>query len=192
MLLLENIKVRKIIEINLSWKNFFFLRRTVTALALKQGWAAVVIQRHCRGYLVRKIYQLVLRAAIIIQAYTRGWMARKRFRKAKPPVSSFVSVFLTMQVSRLIMCLYCRWWRSTRLWFCRNTLELGWCAGGFKQCDGWSSTSSCRTESSSCERRWKNRCDQTTYNSYCSRLLVQISGDLMEISIKYELCLRCF
>ncbi|XP_051740847.1 unconventional myosin-Vc [Ctenopharyngodon idella] len=57
------------------------IRRTVTALALKQGWAAVVIQRHCRGYLVRKIYQLVLRAAVIIQAYTRGWMARKRYRK---------------------------------------------------------------------------------------------------------------
>ncbi|KAK7117256.1 hypothetical protein R3I94_022725 [Phoxinus phoxinus] len=57
------------------------IRRTVTALALKQGWAAVVIQRHCRGYLVRKIYQLVLRAAVIIQAHTRGWMARKRYKK---------------------------------------------------------------------------------------------------------------
>lgn len=53
----------------------------VTAAALKQGWAAVVIQRHCRGYLVRRIYQLVLVATVTIQAYTRGWIARKRYKK---------------------------------------------------------------------------------------------------------------
>uniref|UniRef100_A0A8C2HZ93 Myosin VC n=1 Tax=Cyprinus carpio TaxID=7962 RepID=A0A8C2HZ93_CYPCA len=57
------------------------IRRCITALALKQAWAAVIIQRHCRGYLVRRIYHLVLRAAVIIQAYTRGWTARKRYRK---------------------------------------------------------------------------------------------------------------
>ncbi|XP_052399957.1 unconventional myosin-Vc [Carassius gibelio] len=57
------------------------IRRCITAVALKQAWAAVVIQRHCRGYLVRRVYQLVLRAAVIIQAYTRGWTARKRYRK---------------------------------------------------------------------------------------------------------------
>uniref|UniRef100_A0A8C2I1W7 Myosin VC n=1 Tax=Cyprinus carpio TaxID=7962 RepID=A0A8C2I1W7_CYPCA len=56
-------------------------QRCITALALKQAWAAVIIQRHCRGYLVRRIYHLVLRAAVIIQAYTRGWTARKRYRK---------------------------------------------------------------------------------------------------------------
>ncbi|XP_017341612.1 unconventional myosin-Vc [Ictalurus punctatus] len=57
------------------------IRRMVTAAALKQGWAAVVIQRHCRGYLVRRIYQLVLVATVTIQAYTRGWIARKRYKK---------------------------------------------------------------------------------------------------------------
>uniref|UniRef100_A0A8B9H7V3 Myosin VC n=1 Tax=Astyanax mexicanus TaxID=7994 RepID=A0A8B9H7V3_ASTMX len=65
------------------------IKRTVTAAALKQGWAAVVIQRHCRGYLVRRLYQLLRVAAITIQAYVRGWMARKRYKKAK------------------ICCLYC-------------------------------------------------------------------------------------
>ncbi|XP_007235204.2 unconventional myosin-Vc [Astyanax mexicanus] len=57
------------------------IKRTVTAAALKQGWAAVVIQRHCRGYLVRRLYQLLRVAAITIQAYVRGWMARKRYKK---------------------------------------------------------------------------------------------------------------
>ncbi|XP_051978889.1 unconventional myosin-Vc isoform X2 [Xyrauchen texanus] len=57
------------------------IRRTVTAQALKQGWAAIVIQRHCRGYLVRRVYQLVLIATITIQAFTRGWMARKSYKK---------------------------------------------------------------------------------------------------------------
>lgn len=53
----------------------------VTAAALKQAWAAVVIQRHCRGYLVRRLYQLLLVATVTIQAYTRGWIARKRYKK---------------------------------------------------------------------------------------------------------------
>ncbi|KAI7812276.1 putative unconventional myosin-Vc, partial [Triplophysa rosa] len=57
------------------------IRCTVTALALKQGWAAMVIQRHCRGYLVRKVYQLVRIATITIQAFTRGWKARKHYKK---------------------------------------------------------------------------------------------------------------
>ncbi|XP_027019679.2 unconventional myosin-Vc [Tachysurus fulvidraco] len=57
------------------------IRHMVTAAALKQGWAAVVIQRHCRGYLVRRLYQLLLVAAVTIQAYTRGWIARKRYKK---------------------------------------------------------------------------------------------------------------
>ncbi|XP_073720711.1 unconventional myosin-Vc isoform X1 [Misgurnus anguillicaudatus] len=57
------------------------IRQTVTALALKQGWAALVIQRHCRGYLVRRVYQLVRIATITIQAFTRGWRARKHYKK---------------------------------------------------------------------------------------------------------------
>lgn len=77
-------------------------------------------------------------------------------------VCHFVEVFLTMQVMRLIMSPSYRWWRSTRLWFCRSTLELGWCAGDFKRCDGSSSTFSFPTESSSCARKWKSRYDQTT------------------------------
>ncbi|XP_060770464.1 unconventional myosin-Vc isoform X2 [Neoarius graeffei] len=57
------------------------IRRMVTAAALKQAWAAVVIQKHCRGYLVRRIYQYLLVATVTIQAYTRGWIARKRYKK---------------------------------------------------------------------------------------------------------------
>ncbi|XP_031420587.1 unconventional myosin-Vc [Clupea harengus] len=57
------------------------IRQTVTAAALKQAWAAMVIQKHCRGYLVRKIYKLVLAATVTLQAYTRGWLARKHYRK---------------------------------------------------------------------------------------------------------------
>ncbi|XP_062849386.1 unconventional myosin-Vc [Trichomycterus rosablanca] len=57
------------------------IRHTITAAALKQAWAAVVIQRYFRGYLVRRLYQLIQVATITIQAYTRGWMARKRYKK---------------------------------------------------------------------------------------------------------------
>ncbi|XP_041967020.1 unconventional myosin-Vc [Alosa sapidissima] len=57
------------------------IRQTVTAAALKQGWASVVIQKHCRGYLVRRVYKLVLVATVKIQAYIRGWLARKRHKK---------------------------------------------------------------------------------------------------------------
>uniref|UniRef100_A0A3Q3J0J8 Myosin VC n=1 Tax=Monopterus albus TaxID=43700 RepID=A0A3Q3J0J8_MONAL len=53
---------------------------TLTAL-LKKGWAAMVIQRHWRGYRMRQIYQLVRLASITIQAFTRGWMARKQYKK---------------------------------------------------------------------------------------------------------------
>uniref|UniRef100_A0AAY4ER27 Myosin VC n=1 Tax=Denticeps clupeoides TaxID=299321 RepID=A0AAY4ER27_9TELE len=57
------------------------IRQMITAAALKQAWAAVVIQRHCRGFLVRRIYQLVLVATVTIQAFIRGWIARKRYKK---------------------------------------------------------------------------------------------------------------
>uniref|UniRef100_A0A4W5MAK1 Myosin motor domain-containing protein n=1 Tax=Hucho hucho TaxID=62062 RepID=A0A4W5MAK1_9TELE len=57
------------------------IRKTVTAAALKQGWAAVVIQRYWRSYLTRQIYRMVRSSSIIIQAFTRGWIARKRYKK---------------------------------------------------------------------------------------------------------------
>ncbi|XP_008287953.1 unconventional myosin-Vc [Stegastes partitus] len=57
------------------------IRKTVSAATLKKGWAAVVIQRHWRGYRMRQIYHVVRLASITIQAFTRGWMARKRYKK---------------------------------------------------------------------------------------------------------------
>lgn len=48
---------------------------------LKQGWAAVVVQKHWRGCRMRQIYQLVRVASITIQAFTRGWIARRRYKK---------------------------------------------------------------------------------------------------------------
>ncbi|KAM6936964.1 unconventional myosin-Vc [Xenentodon cancila] len=57
------------------------IRKPVSAATLKQGWAAVVIQRHWKGYRLRQIFEVVRLASITIQAFTRGWMARKRYRK---------------------------------------------------------------------------------------------------------------
>ncbi|XP_037624073.1 unconventional myosin-Vc [Sebastes umbrosus] len=57
------------------------IRKTVTAAALKQGWAALVIQRYWKGYRMRQIFLIVRLASITIQAFTRGWMARKRYKK---------------------------------------------------------------------------------------------------------------
>ncbi|XP_004639046.1 unconventional myosin-Vc isoform X2 [Octodon degus] len=57
------------------------VRKAVTAQALKETWAAIVLQRHCRGYLVRNLYQLVRVATITIQAHARGFLARRRYRK---------------------------------------------------------------------------------------------------------------
>ncbi|XP_074534428.1 unconventional myosin-Vc [Halichoeres trimaculatus] len=57
------------------------IRKTVSAETLKQGWAALVIQRHWRGYRMRQIYQVVRLATITIQAFTRGWIARKQYKK---------------------------------------------------------------------------------------------------------------
>ncbi|EPQ06301.1 Myosin-Vc, partial [Myotis brandtii] len=57
------------------------VRKAVTAAALKEAWAAIIIQKHCRGYLVRSLYQLIRVATITIQAYTRGCLARRRYRK---------------------------------------------------------------------------------------------------------------
>uniref|UniRef100_UPI0037E98C11 unconventional myosin-Vc n=1 Tax=Semicossyphus pulcher TaxID=241346 RepID=UPI0037E98C11 len=57
------------------------VRKTVSPATLKQGWAALVIQRHWRGYRMRQIYQVVRLASVTIQAFTRGWMARKQYKK---------------------------------------------------------------------------------------------------------------
>ncbi|XP_041082885.1 unconventional myosin-Vc-like isoform X2 [Polyodon spathula] len=57
------------------------IRQTVSAATLKQGWAAIVIQKHCRGFLVRRVWQLIQVATVTIQAFARGWLARIRFKK---------------------------------------------------------------------------------------------------------------
>ncbi|MBN3296301.1 MYO5C protein, partial [Amia calva] len=57
------------------------IRQTITAATLKRVWASIVIQKYCRGYLVRRIYHLIQAATITIQAYARGWLARTRYRK---------------------------------------------------------------------------------------------------------------
>ncbi|XP_063052542.1 unconventional myosin-Vc isoform X2 [Engraulis encrasicolus] len=57
------------------------IRQNITAMALKRAWAAVVIQKHVRGHLVRRMCQMLLRATVTIQAYVRGWRARKQYKK---------------------------------------------------------------------------------------------------------------
>uniref|UniRef100_A0ABM5EXW0 Unconventional myosin-Vc isoform X1 n=1 Tax=Pogona vitticeps TaxID=103695 RepID=A0ABM5EXW0_9SAUR len=57
------------------------VRQAITATALKEAWAAIILQKYCRGYLVRRLCQLIRVAAVTIQAFTRGFLARKRYRK---------------------------------------------------------------------------------------------------------------
>ncbi|XP_029909650.1 unconventional myosin-Vc [Myripristis murdjan] len=57
------------------------VRKSVSAATLKQGWAALVIQKYWRGYRMRQIYQAVHLASVTIQAFTRGWIARKRYKR---------------------------------------------------------------------------------------------------------------
>ncbi|KAL6037688.1 hypothetical protein STEG23_005957 [Scotinomys teguina] len=57
------------------------VRKAITATALKETWAAIILQKHCRGYLVRNLYQLIRVATITIQAHTRGFLARRQYRK---------------------------------------------------------------------------------------------------------------
>ncbi|XP_060043569.1 unconventional myosin-Vc isoform X2 [Erinaceus europaeus] len=57
------------------------VRKAITATALKEAWAIIIIQKYCRGYLVRNLYQLIRVATITIQAYTRGFLARRKYRK---------------------------------------------------------------------------------------------------------------
>ncbi|XP_067874088.1 unconventional myosin-Vc isoform X2 [Heterodontus francisci] len=57
------------------------IRHVLNATVLKQAWAAVIIQKHWRRFLVCRLYQLILVATITIQAYTRGWLARRQYKK---------------------------------------------------------------------------------------------------------------
>lgn len=57
------------------------VRKAITATALKEAWAAIILQKHCRGYLVRNLYQLIRVATITIQAHTRGFLARRQYHK---------------------------------------------------------------------------------------------------------------
>uniref|UniRef100_A0A8C9MN80 Myosin VC n=1 Tax=Serinus canaria TaxID=9135 RepID=A0A8C9MN80_SERCA len=59
------------------------VRQAITARNLKETWAAITIQKYCRGYLVRRLCQLIHVAAVTIQAYTRGFLARKKYRKMR-------------------------------------------------------------------------------------------------------------
>uniref|UniRef100_A0A8D2PJ69 Myosin VC n=1 Tax=Zosterops lateralis melanops TaxID=1220523 RepID=A0A8D2PJ69_ZOSLA len=59
------------------------VRQAITARNLKETWAAIIIQKYCRGYLVRRLCQLIHVAAVTIQAYTRGFLARKKYRKMR-------------------------------------------------------------------------------------------------------------
>uniref|UniRef100_A0A8C3KKK9 Myosin VC n=1 Tax=Calidris pygmaea TaxID=425635 RepID=A0A8C3KKK9_9CHAR len=55
--------------------------RLINELLVRETWAAITIQKYCRGYLVRRLCQLIHVAAVTIQAYTRGFLARKKYRK---------------------------------------------------------------------------------------------------------------
>ncbi|XP_072258475.1 unconventional myosin-Vc isoform X2 [Pyxicephalus adspersus] len=59
------------------------VRQAISATAIKHTWAAIIIQKYCRGFLVRRIYQLILVATVTIQAFTRGYQARKKYRKMR-------------------------------------------------------------------------------------------------------------
>uniref|UniRef100_H3CR28 Myosin VIIBb n=1 Tax=Tetraodon nigroviridis TaxID=99883 RepID=H3CR28_TETNG len=55
---------------------------------LRQQAAAVTIQRHLRGYLVRKELKQKSSAAVLLQAFTRGMLARRRTEKIRDQVRS--------------------------------------------------------------------------------------------------------
>uniref|UniRef100_A0A670KDY2 Myosin VC n=1 Tax=Podarcis muralis TaxID=64176 RepID=A0A670KDY2_PODMU len=56
-------------------------QQAITARALKEAWAAIIIQKYCRGYLVRRLCHLIRVAVLTIQAFTRGFLARRKYRK---------------------------------------------------------------------------------------------------------------
>ncbi|XP_051896382.1 unconventional myosin-Vc isoform X1 [Pristis pectinata] len=57
------------------------IRHVLNATTLKQAWAAVIIQKHWRRFMVCRLYQLVLVATVTIQSHTRGWLARRQYNK---------------------------------------------------------------------------------------------------------------
>ncbi|XP_038669467.1 unconventional myosin-Vc isoform X1 [Scyliorhinus canicula] len=57
------------------------IRHVLNAMALKQAWAAIIIQKHWRRVLVCRLYQLILVATITIQSHARGWRARSQYKK---------------------------------------------------------------------------------------------------------------
>ncbi|XP_031755052.1 unconventional myosin-Vc isoform X2 [Xenopus tropicalis] len=59
------------------------VRQAISGKALKHAWAAIIIQKYVRGFLVRRIYQLILVATVTIQSFTRGYLARKRYHKMR-------------------------------------------------------------------------------------------------------------
>uniref|UniRef100_A0A8C9MNI8 Myosin VC n=1 Tax=Serinus canaria TaxID=9135 RepID=A0A8C9MNI8_SERCA len=67
----------------LTVQQYFRGQQAITARNLKETWAAITIQKYCRGYLVRRLCQLIHVAAVTIQAYTRGFLARKKYRKMR-------------------------------------------------------------------------------------------------------------
>uniref|UniRef100_A0A8C3IZX0 Myosin VC n=1 Tax=Chrysemys picta bellii TaxID=8478 RepID=A0A8C3IZX0_CHRPI len=74
-------KFLRIKQAAVTIQQYFHGQQAITATALKQAWAAIIIQKYCRGYIVRKLCQLIRVAAITIQAYVRGFLARKKFQK---------------------------------------------------------------------------------------------------------------
>ncbi|XP_035272460.1 unconventional myosin-Vc [Anguilla anguilla] len=78
------------------------IRKAITAAALKQAWAAVVFQKHCRGFLVRRVFLLLQVATVTIQAFTRGWLARRDYRK------------MVAEQKALILQKYARAWLARR------------------------------------------------------------------------------
>uniref|UniRef100_A0A8D2MKC2 Myosin VC n=1 Tax=Zonotrichia albicollis TaxID=44394 RepID=A0A8D2MKC2_ZONAL len=75
----------------LTVQQYYRGQQAITARNLKETWAAIVIQKYCRGYLVRRLCQLIHVAAVTIQAYTRGFLARKKYRKVQP-IKHLISV----------------------------------------------------------------------------------------------------
>ncbi|KAJ8391649.1 hypothetical protein AAFF_G00087900 [Aldrovandia affinis] len=78
------------------------IRQAVTAATLKRAWAAMVFQKHCRGFLVRRVFRLVLVATVTIQAFTRGWLARRHYKK------------MVAEQKALVLQKYARAWLARR------------------------------------------------------------------------------
>uniref|UniRef100_A0A8C3VAV4 Myosin VC n=1 Tax=Catharus ustulatus TaxID=91951 RepID=A0A8C3VAV4_CATUS len=66
------------------WTHLKFVDNSLSFIWLEE-------QKYCRGYLVRRLCQLIHVAAVTIQAYTRGFLARKKYRKVQP-IKNLISV----------------------------------------------------------------------------------------------------